>query len=208
MQDQTLMRIGSALSGLLLVLFLVVHLAGLLPALIAPVQFELYATALHHQPWLPLLEVGLATAATAHLLFTISKTLGNRRAGNTAPLRSRRGRPLEALASRTKLAAGLITLGFLALHLQQLRWPRPDDGLEKEMVLQVLQQPISLVIYALGSLAMGLHLLHGAEAAHRNLGLLTPANGPSIRWGGRLLATVIGGGFLLISLALAVGGLI
>ena len=76
------------------------------------------------------------------------------------------------------------------------------------MVLQVLQQPISLVIYALGSLAMGLHLLHGAEAAHRNLGLLTPANGPSIRWGGRLLATVIGGGFLLISLALAVGGLV
>ena len=207
MQDQTLMRIGSALSGLLLVLFLVVHLAGLLPALIAPVQFELYATALHHQPWLPLLEVGLATAATAHLLVTISKTLSNRRAGNTAPLRSRRGRPLEALASRTKLAAGLITLGFLAMHLLQLRLPRPDDGLEKEMVLQVLQQPISLVIYALGSLAMGLHLLHGAEAAHRNLGLLTPANGPSIRWGGRLLATVIGGGFLLISLALAVGRL-
>ena len=34
------MRIGSAISGLLLVLFLVVHLAGLLPALMAPVQFE------------------------------------------------------------------------------------------------------------------------------------------------------------------------
>ena len=55
MQEPTLMRTGSALSGLLLVLFLVVHLAGVLPALIAPVQFELYATALHHQPWLPLL---------------------------------------------------------------------------------------------------------------------------------------------------------
>ena len=52
-----------------------------------------------------------------------------------------------------------------------------------------------------------LHLLHGAEAAHRNLGMLTPANGPSIRWGGRLLASGIGGGFLLISLGLALGGL-
>ena len=48
MQVPTLMRIGSALSGLLLVLFLVVHLAGLLPALLAPVLFEHYATALHH----------------------------------------------------------------------------------------------------------------------------------------------------------------
>ena len=55
MQEPTLNRIGSALSGLLLVVFLLVHLAGLLPALIAPVQFELYATSLHQQPWLPLL---------------------------------------------------------------------------------------------------------------------------------------------------------
>ena len=201
------MRIGSALSGLLLVLFLVVHLAGLLPALIAPLKFELYATTLHHQPWLPLLEVSLATAAAIHLIFTVTKTLRNRRAGNTAALRSRRGRPIEALASRSKVAAGMITLSFLTLHLQQLRWPRPVDGLEREVLLKVLQQPTSLLVYGLGSLAIGLHLLHGAEAAHRNLGFLNPLNGPSIRWGGRLLATVIGGGFLLISLELGLGGL-
>ena len=207
MQDPTLMRIGSALSGLLMVLFLVVHLTGLLPALIAPAQFELYATALHHQPWLPILEVSLATTAAVHLIFTAAKTLRNRRAGNTAALRSRRGRPIEALASRSKVAAGMITLGFLTLHLQQLRWPRPVDGLEREVLLKVLQQPTSLLVYGLGSLAIGLHLLHGAEAAHRNLGFLNPVNGPSIRWGGRLLATVIGGGFLLISLELGLGGL-
>ena len=207
MQDSTPIRIGSALSGLLLALFLVVHLIGLLPALIAPLKFELYATTLHHQPWLPLLEVSLATAAAIHLIFTVTKTLRNRRAGNTAALRSRRSRPLDALASRSKVAAGVITLGFLTLHLQQLRLPRPADGLEREVLLQVLQQPISLLFYAAGSLAIGLHLLHGAEAAHRNLGLLTPANGPTIRWGGRLLSSVVGGGFLLISLALALGGL-
>lgn len=205
MQDPTLIRIGSALSGLLMVLFLVVHLAGLLPALIAPAQFELYAKALHHQPWLPILEVSLATTAAVHLIFTAAKTLRNRRAGNTAVLRSRRGRPIEALASRSKVAAGVITLGFLTLHLQQLRWPRPVDGLEREVLMKVLHQPTSLLVYGLGSLAIGLHLLHGAEAAHRNLGFLTPVNGPSIRWGGRLLATVIGGGFLLISLGLALG---
>ena len=207
MQEPTLNRIGSALSGLLLVLFLLVHLAGLLPALIAPVQFELYATSLHQQPWLPLLEISLAATAATHLIFTVAKTLRNRRAGNTSTLRSRRGRPLEALASRSKVAAGLISLGFLALHLRQLRWPRPVDGLEREVLQQVLLQPVSLVVYAAGSLAIGLHLLHGAEAAHRNLGLLNPANGPSIRWGGRLVASVIGAGFLLISLGLALGGL-
>jgi len=207
MQEPTLLRIGSALSGLLLVVFLGFHLVGLLPALIAPMQFEQYATALHQQPWLPVLEVSLAATAAVHLIFTVAKTLQNRRAGNTAALRSRRGQPLDALASRSKVVAGIITLGFLLLHLQQLRWPRPVDGLEREVLLQVLLQPISLMVYAAGSLAIGLHLLHGAEAAHRNLGLLTPANGPSIRWGGRLLASGIGGGFLLISLGLALGGL-
>ena len=206
MQEPTVMRMGSALSGLLLVLFLLVHLAGLLPALMAPVQFEHYATALHHQPWLPLLEISLAATAAVHLSFTIAKTLRNRGAGNTAALRSRRGRPLDALASRSKLAAGVITLGFLLLHLQQLRWPRPADGLEREVLQQMLMQPISLMAYAAGSLAISLHLLHGAEAAHRNLGMPTPANGPSIRWGGRLWASGIGGGFLLISLGLALGG--
>ena len=207
MQEPTFIRTGSALSGLLLVLFLVVHLAGLLPALIAPVQFERYATVLHQQPWLPLLEISLAAIAAVHLSLTIAKTLRNRGAGNTATLRSRRGRPLEALASRSKVAAGVITLGFLLLHLQQLRWPHPTDGLERLVLQQVLHQPFSLVVYVAGSLAIGLHLLHGAEAAHRNLGLLTPANGASIRWGGRLLASGIGGGFLLISLGLALGGL-
>jgi succinate dehydrogenase / fumarate reductase cytochrome b subunit len=171
------------------------------------VQFEHYATAVHHQPWLPVLEVSLAATTAVHLSFTVAKTLRNRGAGNTAALNSRRGQPLQALASRSKVAAGVVTLGFLALHLQQLRWPRPADGLEREVLQQVLQHPISLVIYAAGSLAIGLHLLHGAEAAHRNLGLLTPANGSSIRSGGRLLASGIGGGFLLISLGLALGGL-
>ena len=206
MQNPTLMRIGSALSGLLLVMFLVVHLAGVMPALIAPVLFEGYATALHHQSWIPLLEVGLATTAAVHLFCTVAKTLQNRRAGNTAPLQSRRGRPLEALASRSKLAAGMITLGFLALHLQQLRWPRPADGLELNQLSSVLQHPINLAIYALGSVAIGLHLLHGAEAAHRSLGWLTPANGQMLRLGGRLLAALISAGFLMISLGVALGG--
>ena len=201
------LRIASAISGLLLVLFLLVHLVGLAPAVICREAFEHYATTLHQQPWLPMLEISLAAIAAVHLSFTVAKVNRNRIAGNTALLRSRRGRPLEALASRSKVAAGLFTLGFLALHLQQLRWPRPADGIELEVLQRLLQQPTTLVMYAAGSLAIGLHLLHGAEAAHRNLGLLTPANGTSIRWGSRLLASGIGGGFLLISLGLALGGL-
>ena len=198
-------RNANALSGLLLVLFLVVHLAGLTSALGAPASFEAYAIGLHHNPWLKPLELGLALTSLLHISLSIHKGLRNRQAGNTAQLNSRRAEPFAAWASRSKTIAGVITLGFLGLHLKQLRFPRPMDGHEREALVHVLQQPFSLAVYGLGALAIGLHLVHGAEAAHRSLGWLDPANKSAIRFGGRLLAALLSGGFLLISLGLGLG---
>ena len=198
-------RNANAISGLLLVLFLVVHLGGLTVVLGAPASFESYASDLHHSPWLRPLEVGLALTGLLHISLSIQKGLRNRQAGNTAELVSRRAEPLAAWASRSKTIAGVLTLGFLGLHLQQLRFPRPMDGHEREALVHVLQQPFSLALYCLGALAIGLHLIHGAEAAHRSLGWLDPSNKSSIRFGGRMLAVLLSGGFLLISLGLGLG---
>ena len=199
-------RTGAALSGLLLVLFTLVHLGGLIPAVLAPEQFEAYASALHTSPWLRPFEIGLAGIASLHVSLTISKAISNRRAGNSAQLSRRRDAPLAALASRSKGIAGLLTLAFLVVHLNQLRWPRPAAGQEGAALSSVLQQPLNAVVYAAAALVLALHLLHGTEAAHRSLGWLSPTNRSALRIGGRLLATLIGGGFLLISLSLALGG--
>ena len=118
-------RTGTAVSGLLLVLFIVVHLLGLIPALVAPDQFEAYATALHASPWLPLVEISLVLMALVHIGLSLSKAIANRQAGNSAQLSSRRQAPLAALASRSTVAAGLLTLVFLAVHLGQLAGPVP-----------------------------------------------------------------------------------
>ena len=199
-------RTGAALSGLLLVLFTLVHLGGLIPAVLAPEQFEAYASALHTSSWLRPLEIGLTVIAGLHVSFTITKAISNRRAGNSAQLSSRRDAPLAALASRSKGIAGLVTLAFLVVHLNQLRWPRPAAGQEGAALSSVLQQPLNAVVYAAAALVLALHLLHGTEAAHRSLGWLSPTNRSALRIGGRLMATLIGGGFLLISLSLALGG--
>ena len=199
-------RTGAALSGLLLVLFTLVHLGGLIPAVLAPERFEAYASALHTSPWLRPFEIGLAGIAGLHVSLTISKAISNRRAGNSAQLSSSRDAPLAALASRSKGIAGLLTLAFLVVHLNQLRWPRPAAGQEGAVLSSVLQQPLNAVVYAAAALVLALHLLHGAEAAHRSLGWLSPTNSSALRTGGRLLAALIGGGFLLISLSLALGG--
>lgn len=199
--------LGVALSGLLLVLFLVVHLAGLVPAVVDPVGFERYATLLHHQPWLPALELSLLAAGLLHPALALIRAVRLARARGPAPAlrRSRRQGSLEGLAARAAILApwsGALLLLFLVVHLQQLRWHRPADGEELQTLLSVLHNPASLALTIGGALAAGLHLFHGHEAAHRSLGLLDPTNAPRIRQLGRLLALGLGGGFALVALIL------
>jgi succinate dehydrogenase / fumarate reductase cytochrome b subunit len=204
----TLRRV-SALSGLLLVLFLVLHLAGVALAPLAPARFEALAAALHRSLWLPAAELALLVLALAHLGLSLARWLANRRAGNSAVLRSRRVgplAPLAALAARSQPLGGLVLLLFLVVHLVQLRWSRPLEGAELAALRAALASPWSLLVYLGAALALALHLFHGGEAAHRSLGLLEPANGDRIRLAARLLALLLGGGFALVALTLGLTG--
>lgn len=197
-----------AASGLILIGFLLLHLAGSSLALTEPARFEAFATWLHHQLWLPMAELALVLLLSLHPLLALGRWIANRVRAGTQPLlrRSRRQGPLEPLAAaagRWQPFSGGLLLLFLALHLRQLRWHRPGDGQELERLLSALGHPTALVLYALAGLALGLHLLHGTESAHRSLGLLNGDNRPAIRWLGRILALVLGAGFTLLPLALA-----
>ncbi|MEX1323563.1 MAG: succinate dehydrogenase, partial [Synechococcaceae cyanobacterium] len=132
-----------------------------------------------------------------------ARASANRRAGNPAARGRRRGEPLAALAARTQAMAGVTLLGFVVVHLLQLRWPRPAAGAELAALQGALQPPLSLLLYLGAALAVSLHLFHGGEAAHRSLGLLDPGNGPRIRVAGRVLALLLGGGFAAVALLVA-----
>lgn len=204
------LRTSSAASGLLLVFFLLLHLAGVALAPLAPQRFEDYAAALHRSAWLPAGELALMVVAVVHMSLSLLRAALNRAAGNTANLRSRRTGPLAhlaALAARSQSAGGVLLLGFLVVHLAQLRWPRPEAGTELAELAAALASPWSLALYLAASLALALHLFQGGEAAHRSLGLLQPANAAAIRTAARLLALLVGGGFLAVTLALALPAL-
>lgn len=198
-------RLPVALSGLLLVGFLILHLTGVSIALPDPDLFEHWAASLHHSFWLPLAELALLAIALTHALLSLLKRLLNMRAGNTAQLRSRRRDPLgplAAVAARSQGPAGLVLLVFLVLHLIQLRLHRPPDGSELLALQTVLAQPLNLLLYVLAALALALHLFHGGEAAHRSLGFLNPANAGRIRLTARILAITLGGGFTVVTLGI------
>jgi len=201
-----------AVSGLLLVLFLVVHLAGASLALFDPGAFEAWAALLHRQIWLPPLELALLLLLLLHPLLALRRSLlhaqarGPAAAGPLSALRVSRRQgtlePLVALAGRLLPWSGALLLLFLAVHLGQLRLVRPDADRELEALQGALTPPLALALYVAAGLAVLLHLLHGNESAHRSLGLLEPANRAAIRGGGRLLALLLGGGFALLPLAL------
>ena len=195
------------ISGLVLVLFLVVHLAGVSLALLDPKGFEHLAEGLHRQPWLPPLELALAAALLLHPLLALLRSASNRQARGAVagPQRSRRDGGLEAaaaLAGRWAPWSGALLLVFLVVHLAQLRLHRPAAGAELEALLAALASPFSLGLYGLAGAAVGLHLLQGHESAHRSLGWLEPANRDRIRSLGRGLALLLGAGFSLVPIAL------
>jgi succinate dehydrogenase / fumarate reductase cytochrome b subunit len=200
-----------AVSGLLLVLFLVMHLLGVSLALLSPGAFEGWAAALHRQVWLPYLELALAAALLLHPLLGLVRAWRHAAARGPVPGArvSRRTGAIEALVSRSgrwlPWSGGLLLL-FLVVHLAQLRLHRPAAGAELAATLAALASPAALVLYGGAGLAVGLHLLHGVESAHRSLGLLEPANAAPIRAAGRWLALALGGGFTLLPLALALRG--
>ena len=199
-----------AVSGLLLVVFLLAHLAGVGLAWLDPAAFECYAATLHAQGWLPPAELALAATALVHPLLSLRRVQANARARGAvaAPLVSRRGESeaLAALAARTVPWSGSFLLVFLAVHLAQLRLHRPAPGMELAGVLTALATPWSQALYGLAGLALLLHLFHGVESAHRSLGFLDPANREPIRWAGRGLALTLGSGFALLPLALVLRG--
>jgi succinate dehydrogenase / fumarate reductase cytochrome b subunit len=199
-----------AAGGLALVLFLVLHLAGISQALLDPAGFERYAAALHRQGWLPLAEIVLIGVFLAHPVLALQRAMANRRARGpvAGPLRSRRrggGEGVAALAAAAVPWSGSVLLLFLAVHLAQLRWHRPAAGEELARLLTALASPWSLTLYVLAGVAVALHLFHGHESAHRSLGLLDPTNGGRIRAVGRVLALLLGLGFALTPIALVLG---
>ncbi len=106
-------RIFLASSGLFLVFFLIIHLLGLLFAALAPISFELYATALHSASCVIFCEFILIAVAFIHILLTLIKVRSNLKIANSANLVSWRKDFLAIFAARIQPIGGIVLLAFL-----------------------------------------------------------------------------------------------
>ena len=199
MELETLTQKFQSYSGLVLVFFIAVHLAGVIFAGINPDAFEIYASNLHSSLFLPYSEIVLATTFIIHVFLTLKKVLKNRSSGNKAILKTRRNDYLGVLASKVQPFTGVILASFLIIHLLQLRFPRPGDNLELLSLKSKLGGIHILVLYSLASISLFFHMVQGIESGHRSLGILSQSNSLNIRYISRFISIFFGLSYLIMT---------
>ncbi|MCE9594986.1 MAG: succinate dehydrogenase cytochrome b subunit [Planctomycetes bacterium] len=196
-----------SVTGLLLIGFLVVHLAGNLTLFSDDTgeHFDAYSTKLmSFGPLLTLAEIGLAVLFVVHLALGLRVTFENR-AARAQRYALERDRGSRSFASSTMLVTGCLVLVFVVVHLLDFRFrERASDGLAA-MVVRRLSEPAGVLIYLVGVTALGIHLSHAFRSALQTLGLNdTRFDRPLVRLG-RVLAIGLGVGFALFPLILFSG---
>ncbi len=198
------------ITGLLLCGFLAAHLAGNMLLFAGEKWFNDYAHKLHEQ-WelLIIAETGLLILFLLHIYLAFATGFRNARARDDEYAMKQpkvKGRVIGA--NTWMFASGAVVLGFVLLHLVDLRLGMEGinlRGLKYDLhnpyasTMMVLSNPISRVIYTIGAIVLGVHLSHGFSSAFQSLGLNHPKYMPMIKLVGWIFAVVIGVGFASIA---------
>lgn len=184
-----------AATGLLLVGFLVAHLAGNLSLYKGEGAFDEYAHFIGGLEILPLAELGLGLLFIVHIYMAVRTTMENR---NARPIKygiaGNHGK--KTVSSMTMFVSGLVVLIFLIKHLWDFRLQKEAfEAAPTEVVQAALSQPFTAIVYILGAIAIGFHIFHAFSSAFQTLGLNHPKYTPALIWAGRILGVLLALGF-------------
>jgi succinate dehydrogenase / fumarate reductase cytochrome b subunit len=186
-----------AVTGLLFLLFLAVHLLNNLSIYGGPAAFIGYVTRLH--AWGSLLvagEVGLAVALAIHLGTAVMLFFQNRRARPVkyAVDKSGGGR---TVSSQTMPYTGLLILGFIGVHLATFSHHFVNQTTRNifQIAVAVFSQKVYLVIYLISMVVLGFHVRHGLWSAFQTVGANHPKYMPFIKKVSIIYAVIVALGF-------------
>ena len=206
------LKLIMAASGIVFVLFVLVHMYGNLRAFAGHDAYNEYAEHIRTlgTPMLPrtgalwVLRVVLIVSLVAHV---VSAVVLWRRAGSARPVKYQVKRNLaSSVSSRTMRWGGLTILLFLIWHLINFTIGKVNvsGGATNDpynLLVDSFDTWWLTVIYLIAMLALGLHLHHGTFSALQTLGFTSTASSRHrARVWGWVLAIVIAGGFSLVPL--------
>ena len=169
-----------AITGFLLFLFVIVHMAGNLQVYLGQGPMNAYAELLKSRPGLLwTARAGLFVIAVLHIISALQLAAENRAA---RPEPYAEGKPIASLASRTILLSGLIVFAFIVYHLMHFTFgvTNPDfmdlhDASGRHdvftMVVEAFRNPYVSAFYIISMGLLCLHLSHGVSSLFQSLGI-------------------------------------
>lgn len=200
-------KIIIGLSGLFLLLYLLIHVGGNLLVFFGQQTFNTYAYNMEvRNPTLPILEIIILVGFLLHIYKTVTMYLANKAARPVSYVKKERAgyTSRKSFASSTMIFGGLWIVVFLIIHVKAFRfspetpWPGGGRDLYKQE-MAVFANPLMAAFYVVSMLVVGSHLWHGASSAVQSLGLTHPRWTPRVLVGGKLLAVLIAGAFIVIA---------
>ena len=210
-------KIIMAVTGLIWVGFVILHMAGNLQAFLGAEKLNNYAAMLHgpleEVVWLQ--RVLLFAALVLHVTMAYQLT---RRAAAARPVGYQTRDPqVSTISSRTMRWGGVFILVFLVFHILHFTTRNIDPAgaaghLDSAGRFDLYGDVVGsfriwwvMAIYVFAMIALGFHLWHGAWASIRTLGYAKPSDNPLKRRIAAGLASLVWIGFITVPLAVFFG---
>ncbi len=206
-----------AVTGLLLLLFVISHLLGNLQIFLGAEWLNSYSEHLEEMPYLlwPA-RAALLTALILHIGTAARLTIENRKA---RPVPYRVQDTVQAsLASRTMMITGSLVLFFIVYHLMHFTFSTVDPRIAElvdskgredvySMVVLGFRDPVAAGVYVVAMYVLSMHLGHGSWSFLQSLGLTRQSWLRTLRKAGALLGWLVFLGFASIPAAVQLGWL-
>jgi succinate dehydrogenase / fumarate reductase cytochrome b subunit len=209
-QSQVGKKFVSAVTGVLLFLFVVGHLLGNLQAFQGAAKFNAYAEFLQSAKGLLwVVRLVMLTALVLHATAGIQLYLASR-AARPQPYRVPLANP-ATVSSKTMIWTGLLTLAFVIYHLLDLTigaalvhsgFSHNDAYLN---LVNTFRSVGKVVFYGVSIIGLGLHLSHGLYSLWQSLGFRHPLWTPTIQKAGVLIGVLLALVYLFIPAGVVVG---
>ena len=208
-------KIVMAVTGIIMVLFLIAHMVGNLHVFQGAASFNDYSEwlrefgepALPPRTFLTVLEIVLLASVLAHIWAAVSLW---RQAKRARPERYVTKKAVaQSYASRTMRWGGVIIAGFIIYHILDLTFgvanPDGTDSTPYDRLVASFQNPVATTVYVITLILLGMHLRHGIWSATQTLGHSNRRRERTVNAGATAFATLLIVGYLVVPAAVVFG---
>jgi succinate dehydrogenase / fumarate reductase cytochrome b subunit len=208
-------KVVMAVSGIIMLLYLIAHMIGNLKVFTGRESFNHYSEwirtigepAVPAQTTLWIIRVVLLVAVVAHFWAAVSLWRQARRA---RPQRYVTKKPVaQSYASRTMRWGGVIVLLFIIWHILDLTVgavnPDGADTTPYDRLVASFSNPFITAFYVLALILLGMHLRHGIWSATQTLGQSNRRRERTVNAFAIVFSTALTAGFLLVPFSVLFG---